>query len=150
MPNEATGYAGKVGSMAHLMATYAVPAAGALTALLASCSSPNLTPTPPSATAYALGVATGQCPPDVAFYYAARGGTSTELSVIAAAVQALSYVIDSAVPAYDGRAGSATVTTGSNGHSFTLDTPIAAITAVHVRASGNREFKPSACTAVPL
>jgi hypothetical protein len=136
--------------MAHLMATYRVPAAGALTAVLASCSSPHPTPTPPSATAYALGVATGQCPPDVAFYHAARGGTSTELGVIAAAVQTLTYVIDSGVPAYDGRTGSATVTTGSNGHTFTVDIPFAAITAVHVRASGNRDVEPSACTAVPL
>lgn len=99
---------------------------------------------------YALGVASGECPPDVAFYHAASPSRRTELGVIAAPMQVVTYIVISDDPRYSGRSEAVTVAEGSNGHTFMIDIPMAAITAISVAATGAPGELASTCSAVPL
>jgi hypothetical protein len=120
-----------------------------VSALLASCT-PTDSSSANSQPSYALGVAAGQCPPDVAFYHADPPGSTTELGVVAAAVEEVSYVVTSDDPEFDRRSDSATVTEGTNGHTFTIEVPMSAIDAISVSAAGASGQLPSTCDAVPL
>ncbi len=97
-----------------------------------------------------LGVASGECPPDVAFYHAAPPSLRAELGVIAAPTQVVTYTVIYDDPGYAGRSDSFTVTGGSDGHSFMIDIPMPAITAITVTAMGAMGERGSMCSAVPL
>jgi hypothetical protein len=103
-----------------------------------------------TAVRYALGVAGGDCPPDVAFYHS-RGSTNTiELGIIASAGQIVSYSVESIDPAYDGRHDHAVVAAGDNGHTFAIGVPISAVVSVSVSASGSANERGGTCRAVAL
>jgi hypothetical protein len=117
-----------------------------LAALVSGCAATES----PQYLRYALGVPSGQCPPDGAFYHAIPPGARTELGVVAAAEQVVSYRVTSAEPAFDGWTDEFTVTYPMNGHTFAIDVPMSAITAVSVTATGASGELPSTCDAVPL
>lgn len=82
--------------------------------------------------------------------YAASPSPRTELGVIAAPTLEMTYTVISDDPRYASRADTVTVVGGSNGHTFMIDVPIAAITAISVTATGAPGELASTCSAVPL
>lgn len=116
--------------------------------LIGACSAPS--PSPSYHRLYALGVAAGECPPDIAFYHAAPPGARTRLGVVATPIQAITYTVRSDDPAYNGVSETVTVPEHANGYTFTLDVPMSAIIAITVTANGSHGELPSTCTAVPL
>jgi hypothetical protein len=124
--------------------------AGAVALVLAVACTARDRPSPTSQPLYALGVATGDCPPDVAFYHAAPPGARVRLAVVATPVQVVTYTVISVDPEYDGLSETVTVPLHANGHTFTLKVPMSAITAISVSANGSHGEQPSTCTAVRL
>lgn len=116
--------------------------------LIGGCAAPS--PSSGYHQLYALGVAAGECPPDIAFYYAAPPGARTQLGVVVTPIQAITYTVRSDDPAYNGVSDTVTVPEHANGHTFTLDVPMSAITAISVTANGSHGELPSTCAAVPL
>lgn len=99
---------------------------------------------------YALGVAGGDCPPDVAFFHASGSRAEAELGVVVPPEQRVSYRVSSSDGVFDGTSGEATVTVGQIGHTFALGIPMSAIDSVSVTAGGNSASRGSTCAAVPL
>lgn len=64
--------------------------------------------------------------------------------------QVVTYTVVSDDLGYAGRSDSFTVTGGSDGHSFMIDIPMPAITAISVTATGAMGERASTCSVVPL
>ncbi|MCP9276465.1 hypothetical protein [Mycolicibacterium arenosum] len=117
--------------------------------VLIACAAPHPAPDPSPEPVYALGVAAGDCPPDIAFYHAVAPH-SIELGVVSTPTQVVSYSITSRDSAYDGLTGSAFVGEGANGHTFRIEVPMSAIELITVTATGAGRERPSVCAAVRL
>jgi len=91
--------------------------------LIGACSTPDTSP-PRSWLLYALGVAIGECPPDIAFDHAAPFGARTLLGVVVSPMQVISYTVSSKDPECDGVTASATVPDHANGQSTCTAIPL--------------------------
>ena len=123
--------------------------AASVLGLVGACSTPPPAAIPPNKTQYALGVAAGECPPDIAFYHAVAEG-ATDLGVVSAPTQIVTYSVSLRDSATEGPTGSAVIAEGTNGHTFRIDVPISRIVGITVTATGAPGELPSACAAVSL